>query len=188
MKLIVGLGNVGSTYDGTRHNIGFMSIDRFASKYNASFKEDKSFKGYIAEVRINGEKVLLLKPTTFMNLSGDSVILVKKFYKIDIKDIIVINDDLDMPVGKVRYRAKGSAGGHNGLKSIISNLGTEEFQRIKVGIDRSKVIPVVDWVLGKFSNDDLDILNKNVFDKIILGLEAFIAGTNENKLANIINA
>ncbi|MCR5706130.1 MAG: aminoacyl-tRNA hydrolase [Acholeplasmatales bacterium] len=188
MKLIVGLGNVGSTYEGTRHNIGFMSIDRFADKYNVEFRENKSFKGYVGEARIGGEKVLLLKPTTFMNLSGDSVILVKKFYKIDTKDIIVINDDLDMPVGKVRYRAKGSAGGHNGLKSIILNLGTEEFQRIKVGIDRSKVIPVVDWVLGRFSKDDLDILNKNVFDKIILGLEAFIEGVGENKLANTINA
>ena len=123
-----------------------------------------------------------------MNLSGDSVILVKKFYKIDLNDIIVINDDLDMPVGKVRYRAKGSAGGHNGLKSIILNLGTEDFQRIKVGIDRSKQIPVVDWVLGKFSKDDIDILNNQVFDKVIKGLEAFISGIDQNKLANTINS
>lgn len=188
MKLIVGLGNIGSEYSGTRHNIGFMSIDNFASKHNFEFKENPKFKGYIAEGRVNNEKVILLKPTTYMNLSGDSVILVKKFYKIDINDIIVINDDLDMPVGKVRYRAKGSAGGHNGLKSIILNLGTEDFQRIKVGIDRSKQIPVVDWVLGKFSKDDIDILNNQVFDKVIKGLEAFISGIDQNKLANTINS
>ncbi len=188
MKLIVGLGNVGETYVNTRHNIGFMAIDKYAEKYNVEFRENKSFKGYIGEMRINSEKIILLKPTTFMNLSGDSVILVKKFYKINIEDIIVINDDLDMPVGKVRYRAKGSAGGHNGLKSIIENLGTEEFQRIKIGIDRSKLIPVVDWVLGKFPKDDLDILNNKVFDKVNKGLDAFVAGIDQNKLANTINS
>lgn len=187
MKLIVGLGNIGKDYENTRHNVGFMAIDRFADKYNANWHEEKKFKGILAEAKVASEKVLLLKPTTYMNLSGDSIILVKQFYKIDIKDIIIINDDLDQPVGKIRYRAKGSAGGHNGLKSIISNLGTEEFQRIRIGVDRSKVIPVVDWVLGRFPNEDLEKLNP-IFEKTIVGLEAFISGMNENKLANTINA
>ncbi len=188
MKLIVGLGNIGSEYNNTRHNIGFMCIDAFASKYMATFKENKSFKGSIAEIRIGNEKVLLLKPSTYMNLSGDSLILVAKFYKIPTEDIIVINDDLDLPVGKIRFRAKGSAGGHNGLKSIIAQLGTEEFKRIKVGIDRSKTISVVDYVLGKFSKEDLEEIENNIYTKVIKGLEAFIEGLDSNKLSNLINS
>ncbi len=187
MKLIVGLGNVGADYDGTRHNVGFMAIDRFASKYNATFKEEKKFKGFISEIKINGERIILLKPTTYMNLSGDSIILVMKFYKIDINDLLILNDDLDQPVGNIRVRAKGSAGGHNELKSIIANLGTEEFRRIRIGIDRSKVIPVIDWVLGKFTKDDLEKLDL-VFEKSISGIEAFIQEIGDNKIANIVNS
>ncbi|MGM9972104.1 MAG: aminoacyl-tRNA hydrolase [Anaeroplasmataceae bacterium] len=187
MKLIVGLGNPGKEYEDTRHNVGFMAIDRLADKYNALFKLDKNLKGLIASVNINGEKVILLKPITFMNLSGESVKPVMSYYKINVSDLIVINDDLDMPVGKIRYRAKGSAGGHNGLKSIIANLKTEEFQRIKIGIDRSKVIPVVDWVLGKFSNEDTKVLETS-FNNVVLGLEAFIDGKDPNKLSNLINS
>lgn len=187
MKLIVGLGNIGKEYENTRHNVGFMAIDEFAHELNISFSENKSFKGFIAEGRVGTEKVILLKPTTYMNLSGDSIILVKNFYKLDVSDIIVLNDDLDQPVGNLRYRAKGSAGGHNGLKSIIANLGTEEFQRIRIGIDRSKVIPVIDWVLGKFPKEDLEVL-KLKYPKINEGLMAFIKGIDSNKLANIINA
>lgn len=187
MKLIVGLGNIGSEYEMTRHNVGFMAVDYFASKNNIIFKENKSFKGYIASANIGGEKVIFLKPTTYMNLSGDSLILVKNYYKVDIKDILVINDDLDMPVGKVRFRAKGSAGGHNGLKSIIQNLGSEDFRRIKIGIDRSKVISVVDYVLSKFSKEDLDKLSDS-FKKTEEGILSFIKGTDDNKLSNIINS
>lgn len=187
MKLIVGLGNIGKEYELTRHNVGFMAIDKFADKYNAMWHEEKKFKGILAEVKVNGERVILLKPTTYMNLSGDSLILVKQFYKIELEDIIVLNDDLDQPVGSLRYRAKGSAGGHNGLKSIISNLGTESFQRIRIGIDRSKVISVVDWVLGKFPSEDLEVLNTK-YQKIIEGLEAFISGMDPNRLANKINS
>lgn len=187
MKLIVGLGNIGKEYDGTRHNVGFMAIDQFADKYNVEFREEKKFKGFLAETRINGERIILLKPTTYMNLSGESIILVMQFYKISSNDIIILNDDLDQPVGKVRFRAKGSAGGHNGLKSIISCIGTEEFKRIRIGIDRSKVIPVIDWVLGKFSDDDNSLI-KGLFEKINLGLESFVNGDNDNKIANIINS
>ncbi len=187
MKLIVGLGNPGSEYEDTRHNVGFMALDRLALKYGASFKLDKSLKGMIASINIFGEKVILLKPTTFMNLSGESVKPVLNYYKIDISDFIVINDDLDMPVGKVRFRANGSAGGHNGLKSIIGSLKTESFKRIKIGIDRSKVIPVVDWVLGHFSLEDKSLLDTS-FSKVISGLEGFIRGLDSNKLSNLINS
>lgn len=187
MKLIVGLGNIGEEYSKTRHNVGFMAIDYYASKHNIVFKEEKTMKGFIAKTNINGEKVIFLKPTTYMNLSGDSLILVKNYYKIDIKDILVINDDLDMPVGKVRFRASGSAGGHNGLKSIIANLGTQDFRRIKIGIDRSKVISVVDYVLSKFSIDDLNLLETS-FEKCEKGIDSFILGIDDNKLSNIINS
>ena len=187
MKLIVGLGNIGKEYENTRHNVGFMAIDRIAEKYGAVWHEEKKFKGILAEAKISGERVILLKPTTFMNLSGDSLILVKQFYKIDINDILVINDDLDQSVGNIRYRAKGSAGGHNGLKSIIANLGTEEFQRIRIGIDRSKVISVVDWVLGHFPSEDMKVLD-SVFPKVIEGVELFVSGLDSNRLSNKINA
>ncbi len=187
MKLIVGLGNPGSEYENTRHNVGFMAVDKYADKYNFIFKENKSLKGFVAQANIRGQKVILLKPTTYMNLSGDSLILVKNYYKVDLEDILVINDDLDMPVGKVKYRQKGSAGGHNGLKSIIQNLKTEQFQRIKVGIDRSDVIPVVDWVLGRFQNEVLQDLN-TALSKTVEGIDHFIDGLDPNKLSNKINA
>lgn len=187
MKLIIGLGNPGSEYEFTRHNVGFMAIDKFANKYNASFKIDKNLKGMISTININGEKVILLKPITYMNLSGDCVIAVMKYYKINIEDIMVINDDLDLPVGKVRYRVSGSAGGHNGLKSINSILKTEAYKRIKIGIDRSKDIPVVDYVLGRFSKEDMVLLQSS-FDKVISGIEAFIKSIDTNKLSNLINS
>jgi PTH1 family peptidyl-tRNA hydrolase len=154
MKFIVGLGNIGNEYQGTRHNVGLSTIDMLADKLNMHFKLETKFKGLIAQGNIDGEKVILLKPTTFMNLSGEAVISVLNFYKIDIKDMIVICDDLDMEVGKIRFRTKGSAGGHNGLKNIILHTGSEVFDRIKIGISRDKFIPVVDWVLGHFSKDD----------------------------------
>lgn len=159
MKLIVGLGNIGKTYQNTRHNVGFNTIELLANKAGVLFKEEPKLKGLVAETFINGEKVILLKPTTFMNLSGESVSLVMKYYKIDTQNFIVICDDLDMEVGKVRFRTKGSAGGHNGLKNIIEHLGTDNFNRIKIGISRDKFIPVVDWVLGHFNEEDQEKMN-----------------------------
>ena len=165
MKLIVGLGNIGHEYEGTRHNVGFSTIDKLADKMNVEFSVEARFKGLIAQTNQTGEKVILLKPTTYMNLSGDSIRLVKDFYKIDIEDILIICDDLDMEVGKIRFRTKGSAGGHNGLKSIIANLGTETFNRIKVGISRDRNIPVPDWVLSRFKGDDAIVVN-NAFEHV----------------------
>lgn len=183
MKLIVGLGNPGLQYENTRHNMGFMAIDRFAKKNNVEMHLEPKFYGILGNITINGEKTLLLKPTTYMNLSGESVIKVVDFYKIDINDILVISDDLDSALGRIRLRAKGQAGGHNGHKNIISHLHTEEYKRIKIGIDRSSVIPVVDWVLKKLSKDELNSLDP-VFDKVSDAMYEFASGVDFNKIAS----
>lgn len=156
VKLIVGLGNPGGKYHETKHNIGFMVVDRIAEEKSVSFAEDKNFKAEIGSFFQNGEKIYLVKPTTFMNNSGISVRALLTYFNIGVEDLIVIYDDLDMAVGKIRFRQKGSAGGHNGIKSIIAHIGTQEFDRIKVGIGRPerqhKV--VINHVLGKFQGDD----------------------------------
>ena len=162
MKLFVGLGNPGSKYEKTRHNAGFMAIDVLAKEWGINLAEEKKFKGQLGRGVIKGEKVFLLKPSTYMNLSGESVRAVIDFYDIELEDIIVIYDDLDLPNGKIRIRSKGSAGGHNGIKSMISHLGTQEFKRIRIGIDRHPKIPVVDYVLGKFTEDEQILVNQGI--------------------------
>ena len=151
MKLIVGLGNIGREYENTRHNIGFMVVDELARRLGISFgKEDRS--AYMAEYRAP-EKIIIIKPTTYMNLSGVAVGAYANFYHIDPDDIAVIQDDMDMPVGQLRIRRKGSAGGHNGIKSIIAELGSQEFPRVKIGVG-AKPHPDFDlaaWVLSTFS-------------------------------------
>lgn len=154
MKLIIGLGNPGKEYEKTRHNVGFMVMDCLEELFKVQIS-NKKFKGEYVKFKYKGEDIILLKPLTYMNASGESVIQVMNFFKIDVKDILVIYDDLDMPVGKLRLRESGSAGGHNGIKSIIAYVGTQKFKRIRVGIDRHPRIPVVDYVLGKFPKDDI---------------------------------
>lgn len=162
MKLIVGLGNPGREYELTRHNIGFMTIDELAKRWNISLNEQK-FKGVFGAGFVNGEKVILLKPLTYMNLSGESIRPLMDYYKIDVEDFVVLYDDLDIPVGKLRLRMKGSAGGHNGVKSTISHLGTQEFQRIRMGIDRPKNgMKVVDYVLGRFTSEEIPDVNHSI--------------------------
>ncbi|AKR33127.1 aminoacyl-tRNA hydrolase [Bacillus cereus] len=162
MKLIVGLGNPGREYELTRHNIGFMAIDELAKRWNISLNEQK-FKGVFGAGFVNGEKVILLKPLTYMNLSGESIRPLMDYYKIDVEDFVVMYDDLDIPVGKLRLRMKGSAGGHNGVKSTISHLGTQEFQRIRMGIDRPKNgMKVVDYVLGRFTSEEIADVNHSI--------------------------
>lgn len=162
MKLIVGLGNPGREYELTRHNIGFMAIDELAKRWNISLNEQK-FKGVFGAGFVNGEKVILLKPLTYMNLSGESIRPLMDYYKIDVEDFVVMYDDLDIPVGKLRLRMKGSAGGHNGVKSTISHLGTQEFQRIRMGIDRPKNgMKVVDYVLGRFTSEEIPDVNDSI--------------------------
>lgn len=161
MKLIVGLGNPGKEYAGTRHNCGFMVIDRLASKLNVDVDQNK-FKGLYAKVKYHGEDIILLKPQTYMNLSGESVNAVMNFFKIDKEDLLVIYDDLDMPVGKLRLRKSGSAGGHNGIKNIISHVSSQNFKRIRVGIDRHPYIKVVDYVLSKFTKEETAAIKEGI--------------------------
>ncbi len=154
MKLIVGLGNPGPKYAGTRHNAGFDVIDELAEQLGAELTETRH-KGIYGIARKGTEKVILLKPLTYMNLSGESISEVMRYYDIDKEDVIVVYDDLDLPQGKIRLRQKGSAGGHNGIKSTIAHLGTDQFKRVRVGIGRPDgPIKVVDYVLGKFSEDE----------------------------------
>lgn len=154
MKLIVGLGNPGKEYENTRHNSGFCVMDELAKECQVQI-EQKKFKSLIATTRIHGEQVMLMKPQTYMNNSGEAVIEAVKFYHIDLEDILVIYDDMDMPIGKIRLREKGSAGGQNGVKSIIAHLHTQDFKRIRVGIGKDSRVPVVDWVLGKIRKEEL---------------------------------
>ncbi|MCI5773378.1 MAG: aminoacyl-tRNA hydrolase [Erysipelotrichaceae bacterium] len=153
MKLIVGLGNIGKEYENTRHNAGFMVVDKLAQKLGADFNQTK-FNASIATTNVKGEKVIIMKPNTYMNLSGEAVLACVNFYKISTDDILVIHDDLDLPVGSVRIRTQGSAGGQKGMNNIINLLHTANIKRIRMGIDKSKVIPVVDYVLGKFTSDE----------------------------------
>ena len=161
MKLIVGLGNPGKEYAGTRHNCGFMVIDRLASKLNVDVDQNK-FKGLYAKVKYHGEDIILLKPQTYMNLSGESVNAMMNFIKIDKEDLLVIYDDLDMPVGKLRLRKTGSAGGHNGIKNIIAHLNSQDFKRIRVGIDRHKYMNVADYVLSRFSKVESEAIEQGI--------------------------
>lgn len=183
MKLIVGLGNPGKEYESTRHNAGFIAIDAFAKKNNIDFSLEPKFKGAIGTKVFNGEKVMLLKPMTYMNLSGESVIAVMNFYKIDVEDIIVISDDLDSPLGRIRLRDHGSAGGHNGHKNIINHVHTEGYKRIKIGIGRDENIPVVDWVLKKLTEDELAVINQAA-DKVTNALLDFANGIEFMKISS----
>ena len=160
MFLIVGLGNPGKEYAGTRHNIGFEAVDYIADKYNIELNRIK-FKGIFGEGMINGKKVILLKPTTYMNLSGESIREVVNFYKISNEDIIVIYDDISLEVGRIRIREKGSHGGHNGIKSIIANLSSDVFPRVKIGVGGPKG-DLVSHVLGKFSNSEIEVLRESI--------------------------
>lgn len=154
MKYIVGLGNPGKNYEKTRHNVGFMVIDELCKRWNLPLNKEK-FKGIYGMGTINGEKVILLKPLTYMNLSGESIRPLLEYYDIDEEDLIVIYDDLDLPTGKIRLRTKGSAGGHNGIKSTIEHLGTQNFNRLRIGIGRpTNGMKVTDYVLGMFSEEE----------------------------------
>ncbi|WP_273837102.1 aminoacyl-tRNA hydrolase [Guptibacillus sedimenti] len=155
MKLIVGLGNPGKKFNNTRHNVGFMAIDQLAKEMGIAL-DQKKFQGIYGKGMVNGEAVYLLKPQTFMNLSGESVRPLMEYFNIEVADLLVIYDDLDLPTGKVRIRQKGSAGGHNGMKSIITHLHTQEFKRVRIGIDRSARQTVIDYVLKPFSKEEVE--------------------------------
>ncbi|MBQ6786699.1 MAG: aminoacyl-tRNA hydrolase [Lachnospiraceae bacterium] len=159
MYIIVGLGNPTKEYDNTRHNIGFAAIDMLADKYGINVSEVKH-KALLGKGVINGNKVILVKPMTYMNLSGEAVRAVIDYYKVDEEEeLIVIYDDISLDVGQLRVRKKGSAGGHNGIKNIIAHLGHDTFQRIKIGVgEKPKGYDLADYVLGHFSKEDLATL------------------------------
>lgn len=164
MKLIAGLGNPGKEYQNTRHNSGFMAVDLLAEKLGTSISTNK-FNALIAQTRIEGEAVLLMKPLTYMNESGSAVSQAVSYYKIEPEDILILHDDMDLPVGSLRIRKKGSAGGQKGMKSIISCLNTDEIARIRIGVGHSekgnhKVVP--DWVLSPVSKAD-----REAFDTVL---------------------
>lgn len=176
MKLIVGLGNKGNEYNNTRHNVGFMVVDNYINKNNLTLKS--KLDGLYAETIINGEKVIFLKPQNYINLSGDVINKYIKYFKIDIKDILVIHDDMDLEIGTFKIRYKGGSAGHNGLKNIETNLKTNEYKRIKIGISKNN-IDKVDYVLGKFSSIELSKLNK-VIDITYNIIEDFVSLSFEN--------
>ena len=165
MKLIVGLGNPGKSYENTRHNIGFMVLDHFANINNWKSK----WNALYAETMVNNEKVLLVKPETYMNLPGNALIEFVNFYKINLEDILVIQDDLDLAFGTYKLKINSSAGGHNGIKSIIERLGSNSFARLKVGISNNKEMDTKDYVLGKFTKEQLETFEKlsPTFNEII---------------------
>ncbi len=181
MKLIVGLGNPGKEYENTRHNIGYMIIDNFVNSDNWK----KESLAYVLKQTINNENVLFIKPTTYMNLSGQAVQYYLNYYKIDKKDLLVIQDDMDLDIGKVRLKLKSSAGGHNGIKDIIKNIKTDEFLRLKIGISKP-TNDTIEFVLGKFPKSDLEILknNMNMYNQIITD---FINNTKIEILMNRYN-
>lgn len=164
MKLIVGLGNPTKEYDGTRHNIGFMAIDTLAREYNIAVDTLKH-KALIGKGMIEGQKVILAKPVTYMNLSGEAVRAIADYYKILPEDIVIIFDDTTLDVGRIRIRKKGSAGGHNGIKNIIAHLGTTEFPRIKIGIGAKRPgQDLADYVLARFPKEEKEALRQVLED------------------------
>ena len=175
MFIIAGLGNPGKEYEGTRHNAGFDVIDALADKYNISVNERKG-RAFCGKGIIAGQKVLLVKPQTFMNLSGESVRSLVDFYKIEPElDFLVIFDDVSLDVGQIRIRKKGSAGGHNGIKSIIAHLGTQDFQRVKVGVgEKPKAYDLADYVLGHFSKEDREGMQEG-YKQAIEAVELILA-------------
>lgn len=155
MKLIIGLGNIGDKYAFTRHNAGFMVVDKWAIENNLSFKQENKLKCFMTKFRLGDDDIILAKPTTFMNLSGEAVRALIDYYKIDVKDILIIYDDIALDIGKIRFRGNGSDGGHNGIKSIIKHLGTKDFARLKIGIGPQPNIPSENYVLQNFSKEQL---------------------------------
>lgn len=184
MKVIVGLGNPGKEYENTRHNIGFMIVDKLIKDYGICEQKNK-FQGLISEKNINGEKIIFLKPQTYMNLSGNSIIEVVNFYKLNKEeDVIVIYDDMDLSFGQLRIKKKGSSGGHNGIKSIISHFG-EDFIRIKCGIG-SKKKDAIEHVMGKFSNTEQEELLKMI-DEVSKCVKDILNGTDLNQIMQNYN-
>ena len=181
MKLIVGLGNPGRNYSKTRHNIGFMAIDKLCDYFNVKL-DSKKFNGLYAQFSYKDEKVILLEPQKYMNLSGEVIRPYIDFFKINIDDILIICDDLDMEVGNIRLRYKGSSGGHNGLKDIEKHIGTQNYKRLKIGISNNKLMDTKDYVLGKFSKEEIEKINESI-EKVPNIIEDFLNKSFEDLMS-----
>ncbi|MDX9690867.1 MAG: aminoacyl-tRNA hydrolase [Acholeplasmataceae bacterium] len=155
MKVIVGLGNPGQKYQKTRHNIGFMVIDTYLEKCGEKAKLDVKFNAEVAIINQLGKKTIFVKPSTYMNLSGEAIAKILKYYDVDIEDLLIFVDDINLQTGKLRLREIGGHGGHNGLKNIIGLLHTESFKRVRIGIDNNPVMALDQYVLGQFTEDQL---------------------------------
>ena len=173
MKILAGLGNPGKEYESTPHSIGFEVADAVAREMAASFKKSASFKGELADGRFANGKLMVVKPMTFMNLSGDSVAPVVKYHNATAADLVVVSDDIDLPVGRIRIRKGGSAGGHNGLKSVIERLGTQDFIRLRMGVgrDRNDRSKVIGHVLGKFDRDTRALMDSKIVPAAVKAVE-----------------
>ena len=174
--LIVGLGNIGTQYEGTRHNAGFMAVDRLASKHKFDIKKIK-YKSLCGEVMISGKRCLVIKPTTFMNLSGQAVVEAMEFYKIPSEKVIVLYDDISLPISKLRVRRKGSDGGHNGIKNIIYLTGKDDFPRVKIGVGEkpNPAMDLADWVLSRFKKEEYEELSP-ALDNAVSCVELIVSG------------
>ena len=161
MKIIAGLGNPGKEYENTKHNVGFLTIDILAEKYDIKVNKIK-FKGLVGEGMIGSEKVILVKPQTYMNLSGQCIREIAAFYKIDMEDLVIIYDDIDLPMGNLRIRKKGSAGTHNGMRSIIYDLQDDGFPRVRVGIGGERKGDLANYVISGFSGDDRELIKEAI--------------------------
>ena len=171
--LIVGLGNPGKSYRDTRHNIGFLAIDAFAQKHRLDWKEKKSFQGFFAEGKVGEDTVRLLKPTTFMNLSGESVGLVFRYFKQDLSWLLILADDVCLGFGQLRIRINSSAGGHNGLKSVEECLGTDRYPRLRIGVGAPKEKDLSDYVLGPFSKEEQALIPE-VLERVVRSIEIWL--------------
>jgi PTH1 family peptidyl-tRNA hydrolase len=179
LKLIVGLGNPGAKYQKTRHNAGFLVLDAIADRSRISW-QGRKFDAEWARGSLLGEDCLFLKPQTFMNLSGRSVAPALRFYKLQVSDVVVLHDDIDVPFGKVKTRMGGGHGGHNGIKSLLAELGSEQFSRVKLGVGRPQAErgPVVsDWVLMDFLTNELEVVETSMVDETLLRLQGIIQQT-----------
>ena len=192
LKLLVGLGNPGAEYNKTRHNVGFMVLEEIARQNNCTFSDSKKLYGKTCEIRSGMSKTRLLMPNTYMNESGKSVRSAKDWFNFETHQLIVLVDDMDLPLGKIRVRSKGSSGGHNGLKSIINHLGTNEFKRLKIGIgspseiNKERKSKTVSHVLGRFSQEELIKLNF-IIQEIIICIES-IKANNWEKITTRLNS
>ena len=181
MKLIFAQGNPGTNYEATRHNAGFIALDSLARQLGTEFQEKTKFKAYIAEANVDGEKILLAKPTTFYNETGSSARAIADFYKIEIGDILVLHDELALPFGTLRTREKGSDAGNNGIKSLTVHLGPE-YARLRIGVwnEKASLVGSADFVLSRFNEAETKLLREQLLPEIINIAQKFIAGAHEN--------